>query len=599
MTATAAAPVPPGGGRVETSGEGGPDAFVLHSRALRPGTDLAVTSRFIDPVWRLDPAQPQRHRVAMTLNFSPLPPCYHVTAKQLCYAQLSGPLPPGERRPKVATVARTLSDLVLFLRWLDDHDKEPVDGLTATDLLNYQRHLLVSTRASRTRHRVRGAVRMLWRYRDSLDHPLRFDPRHLDEWGEPHRGAAVENATDRIPEPVLGPLIGWAIRFVDEFAPDILAANRRWQQLRQGERRTTRRPRGAARPRLDALLDGYREQNRPLPSRDGHPNCSYLSVLAGCGETGLFRFRDEIDAAVAELGLDGGSPIDTPITATIDGRAWLTAILTDHRRAEGLGQLTRQLRAACYVLIAYLSGMRDSEIKHLHRGCLRIDRDRRDVAYRWTVTSLAFKGEDDPVGVEATWGIGHPAARAITVLEQLQPPTTELLFTALPSVGAGQAARAGNDALSSTTTCAQLNSFVGWVNGYCADRGRARPDTPGQPEGLEAHDQPVPPHPGLVHRATAGRGDRRRDPVPPPRHSDVRGLRRHVGLRVPRRGRVRTSPRPRRAPAHHDRPARTHEPDRPGRHRRRPPARTVRAGSTLRRISGHRPAAAAPAPAPR
>lgn len=474
MTSTAAA-FSAAGGRVDTSGEGEPDVFVLHDRALRPGTDLAVTSRFIDQVWRLDPAQPQRHRAAMTLNFSVLPVGYQVTAKQLCHAQLSGPLPPGERRPRVATVARTLSDLMPFLRWLDNRDAGRVDELATTDLLAYQRHLLGEVRDGRARHRARGAVRMLWRYRDSLDHPLRFDPRHLDEWGEPHRGAAVENATDRIPEPVLGPLIGWAMRFVDDFAPDILAAHRRWQRLRRGEPRTTRRHRGEGRQRLAALLEVYREQNRPLPSRDGHPNYSYLAVLAGCGETGLFRHREEIDAAAAELGLDRGSAIDTPISGTLDGRPWLTAILTDHRAADGVGQLTRQLQAACYILIAYLSGMRDSEIKHLRRGCLRIDRDRRGVAHRWSVTSLAFKGEDAPEGAEATWIIGHPAARAIAVLQQLQPPTTELLFTVLPSVGTGQAARASNDALSSAATCRQLNSFVSWVNDYCAERGRADP----------------------------------------------------------------------------------------------------------------------------
>ena len=71
----------------------------------------------------------------------------------------------------------------------------------------------------------RAAVRMLWRYRARLSDRLLTDPRLVDSWtGSRSRG---ENSTDRIPEPVLGPLITWAVRFVDQFASDILAAQQR------------------------------------------------------------------------------------------------------------------------------------------------------------------------------------------------------------------------------------------------------------------------------------------------------------------------------------------------------------------------------------
>ena len=76
--------------------------------------------------------------------------------------------------------------------------------------------------------------------------------------------------------------------------------------------------------------------------------------------------------------------------------------------------------------------MRDSEIKHLTRGCVSTERDSTGTAYRWKITGLAFKGEPTTRGARATWVAGHPAARAVTVLEQLQPPGQPLLFARLP-----------------------------------------------------------------------------------------------------------------------------------------------------------------------
>ncbi|MCX4681273.1 hypothetical protein OG413_39440 [Streptomyces sp. NBC_01433] len=66
--------------------------------------------------------------------------------------------------------------------------------------------------------------------------------------------------------------------------------------------------------------------------------------------------------------------------------------------------------------------MRDSEIKHLRPGSTHTLLDSSGRPYRWTITSLAFKGENDPASTVATWIIGAPAALAVAVLERLQPP---------------------------------------------------------------------------------------------------------------------------------------------------------------------------------
>ncbi|MGY1960772.1 hypothetical protein [Nocardia gipuzkoensis] len=111
--------------------------------------------------------------------------------------------------------------------------------------------------------------------------------------------------------------------------------------------------------------------------------------------------------------------------------------------------------------------MRDSELKHLRRGAVRTWLDSRAQPYRWTVTSRVFKGETDPAGAKATWIIGAPAARAITALEQLQNPDTDLLFGNLSYRN-----KATGDAMTVLTTNTLINAVVSWVNTYCAEHGR-------------------------------------------------------------------------------------------------------------------------------
>jgi hypothetical protein len=459
-----------------TSPVAGQDLFVLHDRRLRTDVELEQTARFSDDVWRLSPAQLQRHARGRVLNFLALPADYRQVSKQLCYALLSGPLPLGEsRRPSIDSVHRVHTELKRFLPWLAARQPgRALAELVGADLLDYQRHLIARLLSTAARQGARSAIRYLWRYRANLSGDrLLFDPLHIDGWGEPTATRSTENATNRIPEPVLGPLITWSLRFVDEFSVDILVANGQWWTLRDRSRLNRAGVNSGVQDKLRQVLDRHRDRGQPLPGRQGRLNIQFLAGMVGCHVISLDLYRHEIDAAVRELGVATYSSFDIPITATLDGRPWTDGIVSD-QVTHGLAHLSRLLHTACYILIAYLSGMRDSEIKHLRRGCLSTERDTRGTAYRWKIASLAFKGERDPTGVEATWVVGHPAARAITVLEQLQAPDTDLLFTVLRNgSGAGSASRASNSVLSSSATNERLNDFVGWVNDYCATHGRA------------------------------------------------------------------------------------------------------------------------------
>jgi len=318
------------------------------------------------------------------------------------------------------------------------------------------------------RAHYRASARLLWHYRATLSDPLPFDPAGLDAWGEPNRSARGENRTSRIDKIVIGPLITWALRFTDDFASDILAAAAEGFQLHAAPPAAPgRRLRVGA---LEELLASYEQDHRPLPGYGGKPNATFLARKLGCYPSTLRR-SPLLATAAARTGVDTGTYLHTRPGYLLDGRPWLERIAYSTRGPDSLGTLARMLQTACYILIAYLTGMRDSEIKHLACGCVTTEGDSAGAAYRWKITGLAFKGEATTRGARATWVAGHPAARAVAVLEQLQPAGQMLLFARLPY---REGTRPGSSAVVLTTAATQqaLADFTAWVNDCCA-AGRA------------------------------------------------------------------------------------------------------------------------------
>lgn len=452
--------------------------LVLRGRPLRPEARLEQTARFRDDQWALGPAMLQRQGISKILDFATLPPHYRMAAKELFYTMLSGELPPGELRPAMSSVRTLFSKIKHFTDWLNDRpaaNRPPaLIDLTEADLVSYQRYLIAHIPNAGVRQGTRTAVRYFWRYRRTLTSDrLPFDPLHLDGWSEGRRHPRAENSADRIPESVHGPLLTWSLRFIDDFSEDILAADHVWRTLRDPARRRDARGRNSgASEDLLAFLDEQVANKCPLPGYQGRLNANLLATLSGSSRTTISARQHEVDAVVAIVGIHPGLPI--PITGRLDDRPWIDGISRDPHSKHGLAVLARMLQTACYVSIAFLSGMRDSEIKHLRRGCLETQYDPDGSPYRWKVTSQAFKGEQDPAGVEATWLVGAPAARAIGVLQRLQPAGTSLLFRPLESSGGGGRVRHRTDtALTYAGTNPRLNEFVAWVNDYCAAEGRS------------------------------------------------------------------------------------------------------------------------------
>lgn len=476
------------------------DALVFANQPLVAGYVLETTARFGDDKWDLSPVLHQRHQHVLSIDFTTLPIQFRAVTKELFFALLTNDHPQNLEPVRPVTIRGHFSKVKDFLVWSDQRGLTTLSAVTADDLEAYSQRLTENRSTRHDRTAKLGAARLLWHYRTKLFSPtLSLDP--ITVWADPSSAAvrkmssrARENRTHRIPEQVLAPLLTWALRWTEEFADDVLRAQEEYLQLRDSPPLTGRGSGHAGhRDRLAKVLDHYRTTGSPLPrrtyiggvgSRLG-VNVHFLARTARVHPSTLVGKLcwPLIEEALDELGLDDATYLHTPIHAELDGHPWVRAI--DYNNIE---MYVRLLQTAAYIVIAFLSGMRDSEVKHMKRGCVNTWRDEDGRAVRHRVTSQAFKGEDTPLGVEATWIVNATVARAVDVLERMHPESHDLLFT-LPAVSRGykrfgkiSAKHPAPTVKNPTVTNRDLTEFLQWVNQYSDDRDRGDriPDVNGQ-----------------------------------------------------------------------------------------------------------------------
>lgn len=239
----------------------------------------------------------------------------------------------------------------------------------------------------------------------------------------------TENITPPLPWETWAPLItaSWAI--VDRFSADIIAA----VETRAALPKEPRGPAGAN--AYNALLD-WTEKGGLLPlhtgfgrtnHQRGEANTTLLERLLGINANVLSRashqYMPEAVALVTKAEADpqratfGGLRIPTAVVPHSDGTSstWVDEL--------GLGEteyLESVLRAACYILIASLTGMRDSEIQELTRD----SHTTKDGLA--ALRSIQHKGNVHLDGERRTWWAPKPVIRTVEVLGNLTRHDTHL-----------------------------------------------------------------------------------------------------------------------------------------------------------------------------
>ncbi|MEU5715493.1 hypothetical protein AB0G71_06825 [Streptomyces sp. NPDC020403] len=237
-----------------------------------------------------------------------------------------------------------------------------------------------------------------------------------------------ENATPRIPEEVLAPLLRAAVFYVEKASGDILTACGEIAAL-EAARKGQNRGHGQARERVLAFIAARRAAGRGIPALpretahtvpdaitvDGvpqSPNHSLISLLTGCGNAA--HLRPLMCQAGEEIGYEEGG-LDTPMSE------WPTTYMPWRPRLSPftLANELSFLRTACWITIAYLSGMRDVEVRELDRDCATIETG-ADGRPRYKLRGRVYKGKDRKLsGDEAEWIVLDVVHRAVAVLREI------------------------------------------------------------------------------------------------------------------------------------------------------------------------------------
>lgn len=258
------------------------------------------------------------------------------------------------------------------------------------------------------------------------------------------------------------------MRLVEDFADDIIAAFTEARRLTAAAAASRATPDGQA--ALEAYLRPLIQGGSPVPARRMRgrwmASRTYICAMTGVSGHQFDAFAAQHDLTGLAARRPGSSPLAVPVTGQVNGRPWRTAI--DFTEA---ADLMRHLGTAAFVVAAYLTGMRVSEILGLRSGCCP-DPDPDQTGWhlicgREYKTATDDDGNHDSAGVarEVPWVAIGPVVAAIRVLERITDPG-ELLFCY--DIHNVMAARQDTGSLKPAALTRRIADFVAWANAEAA-----------------------------------------------------------------------------------------------------------------------------------
>ena len=394
-------------------------------------------SRFGDDVWDLTPLMDEATDAPVSLNFATAPENFRESLKRLMYCLINRPLPRDMLRRATRAIddlsARSyvnhLSAAMAFARVLDDHDRKHLCDASDADFRVHEKGLEDrSSDPSSVRYGLFNITRCSL-YGEYLPVEDRIP---LPPWAKrsgrrksvTSRGTVLVNKTLAIDKATMEMVLMWALRWVEDFSGDILAAvEARDAMLANIPDRASPGDNEKAIERLEQ----FRRANLPLPGvrHNGADRVAltYLAATLGVSHAhlALIMGKDKWRRMPVRI----GAPIEgITIRGRIDGKPWVESI--DFYEVDALVSL---LATACMVTTAYLSGMRSKAVRALERGCSRRIEASRDSPERFEVWGREFKNVRDSQGKaipegrmrDDPWWAPEEVHTALSVVGSLHP----------------------------------------------------------------------------------------------------------------------------------------------------------------------------------
>ncbi|MFD9332934.1 integrase [Streptomyces sp. NPDC060028] len=474
---------------------------VVLPRWIRPG-NRRPNSRYQDIIWSLGPLIDNPGKAIASISWKACPTELRDQVKQLTWTMINGELRAtylqtrGARarsRHAAGSLQETCREWIRLARWLHKQGVTDLSACTDREWRAYasQRWARISDR--RHAEKILSRLTGLWAFDQLTARPLGvtrppWDTEGVDDFLPASHAAAdgVENTTEPLDPQVIGPLLMWAIRVVEDFAGDILAA---WAENR---RLTALAGANGASPEGRTALKGYLlplvDSGAPLPSTELQGTHrlarTFLAATTGASIGQVDRLSNDFELTALAAQRPGPCPMQVPVTGRIGQKPW-----RDHLDFNEAATLMRQLGTAAVIICLYLTGMRPQEVQGLQSGCCPDPELAADgTPGRHLIRGHHYKNVTDDDGNhisageerEVPWVAITPVVHAIRVLERMVP-AGGLLLSAAHHDFAGQ--RRFHGALKHSGLNRRIEDFIAWANREAHAHGLPEQAIPRDPHG--------------------------------------------------------------------------------------------------------------------
>nr|WP_202542407.1 integrase [Streptomyces sp. SID2563] len=458
-----------------------PDSPVVLSAWISPG-NTHHNGRFWESVWPLAPLIDNPSTSLFSISWKNCPAALLDEMKLVTWTMLNGRLRPtylkergvqARSRTSAADMRDTCNEWMRLARWLHERRFTSLGDCTAQIWRAYVAERWQEGVSRGYAEKICLTLSDLWAFDQLSARPTNvtrppWEDEGIDDFLPAADGSASgENSREPLDPQTLGPLLIWAIRFVDDLADDILAAWAERRRLVAMANNNKSVPEGLV--ALEKYLMPLIRAGEALPAVRMHGKMAlartYIAAVAGAslGQVGRFSDRNRLSDLTNEH--PGPCLLQVPVTGRINGKPWRT-----HMDFDEAPELMRHLGTAAMIICLYLTGMRPQEVQGLRSGCCPDPEPAADgTRRRHLIRSRHYKNVTDNDGNlisageerEVPWVAISPVVHAVRVLERMVPPG-ELLLSAAHHDFMQQ--RGHHGALKHGSLNNRIEDFVSWAN---------------------------------------------------------------------------------------------------------------------------------------